>query len=88
LKFLENEDYGATHKTRARDASLLRGVREGAEESRSFVIELREMQTALESGKDFSNWAKKNLKKFPENEDYEVIAQTGNNLKGGRPYTT
>lgn len=51
------------------------------------VVSARELHQFLESGKDFSNWIKDRINKygFVEKEDFEVFANLGENLKGGRP---
>ncbi|MFT5469587.1 MAG: phage anti-repressor protein [Verrucomicrobiales bacterium] len=40
------------------------------EDDGPFPIDLRELYKALESGKDFSTWVRKNLKQFVEDEDF------------------
>ena len=40
-------------------------------------VDLRELHAALESGRDFSNWAKDNLTGFIANEDFSLLANSG-----------
>ena len=52
------------------------------------TVNARELHGFLEVGKDFSNWIKDRISKykFQENQDFIVIANSGENLSGGRPY--
>ena len=47
----------------------------------------RDLHASMEVSKDFSNWAKAQIKRarLVENRDFLVIAQKGENLAGGRP---
>ncbi|MDN6883911.1 antA/AntB antirepressor family protein [Variovorax sp. CAN2819] len=47
----------------------------------------RDLHRELGIGKDYTNWAKAQIKRggFVENSDYVVLAQKGVNLTGGRP---
>lgn len=47
----------------------------------------RDLHADLESGKDYSNWAKHQIKRarLVENKDFVVFAQKGGNPAGGRP---
>ncbi|RUR68657.1 hypothetical protein EJP67_16465 [Variovorax guangxiensis] len=49
----------------------------------------RDLHRELGIGKDYTNWAKAQIKRggFVENSDYVVLAQKGGNLAGGRPST-
>lgn len=47
-------------------------------------VDLRELHRELESGKDFSNWAKHRLSQFIEGENFIVFAQSVENYKSGR----
>jgi phage anti-repressor protein len=51
------------------------------------TINGRELHRELGVGKDFTNWAKAQIKRgrLHENRDYVVLAQKGENLSGGRP---
>ncbi|MGJ7533904.1 MULTISPECIES: antA/AntB antirepressor family protein [unclassified Variovorax] len=51
------------------------------------TINGRELHRELGVGKDYTNWAKAQIKRggFVENSDYVVLAQKGVNLAGGRP---
>ncbi len=57
------------------------------EQNGNQVVNARELHEFLEVGKDFSNWIKDRINKygFVENEDFVVFANSGENLKGGRP---
>jgi anti-repressor protein len=51
------------------------------------TVNARELHTFLEVGKDFSNWIKDRIDQygFFENLDFVVIANSGENPRGGRP---
>jgi phage anti-repressor protein len=51
------------------------------------TINGRELHRELGVGKDYTNWAKAQIKRggFIENSDFVVLAQKGVNLAGGRP---
>lgn len=50
-------------------------------------VNARELHTFLAVGRDFSNWIKARIQKygFVENQDFIVVANSGENLLGGRP---
>lgn len=50
-----------------------------------FVIDLRDLHTALESEQQFADFARRGLKDFHEGESYEVFLSAEKNPKGGRP---
>jgi anti-repressor protein len=48
-------------------------------------VELRELHAELQSGKDFSTWAKARLSEFEQGHDYEIsVPQTGERVYGGQ----
>lgn len=51
------------------------------------TVNAREVHANLEVAKDFSDWAKAQIKRarLVENKDFVVLPQKGENLKGGRP---
>lgn len=53
----------------------------------ALTVDARELHAALDVGKDFSNWIKDRIQQygFQEKQDFEVFADFGENLKGGRP---
>jgi len=51
------------------------------------VVSARELHAFLEVGRDFSNWIKDRIAQygFVEDQDFKVFANSGENLRGGRP---
>lgn len=51
------------------------------------TVNARELHGALDVGRDFSNWIKGRIEQysFVENQDYVVVAKSGENPKVGRP---